>query len=1071
MTTSATGPILAHSSTLMLRAHDIMAKIIPISLSPPRDRRADESPFIATFPSRFVGRERELEELRQALSDAATGRGRLVLLAGEAGIGKTRLAEEFTLIALQRKAEVVWGRCWEGEGAPAFWPWLQMLRTLVHARDTHLLRKELGAGAADIAHVVSELRAQFPEIQPPAVLDLQHARFRFFDSVTVFLRNAARAHPLVLILDDLHWADTPSLLLLRFLARELAGTHMCLIGTYRDGEVDRAHPLADTLGKLTREGTILTLGGLARSEVSRLIENTLGTTTTANVADAVYQRTEGNPFFVTEIVRLLPGDGESAAALTPLSSSIDMAIPQRVRQTIRQRLERISPVCQHVLATAAVMGQEFNLKIIERVEAGLQSTSTKATRLASLDEALDAHLITCLPGNLGTYRFSHALIRETLYEDLPLGTRLELHRQIGVVLEALDRTDHEHHLAELVYHFEQAASGGEATKALTYAVRAGEYATSRLAYEDAVDHYERALRMLDLLEPDEKQRGKLLLRLGDACWWAGKDAQSRETYEQAFHLAQRIGDAELLAQAALSFGRVREETGVLDSVLVGFLRVALQALGDQPRVLRAQVLARLSVALYFSPAVDERERLSAEALAIARQHGDRRTLAMALIARHFALWGPDYTEERLRLATEAIRLAEDLNDRDLVREGQAWKIFDLFEIGDSIALSHEVLSYAQRGSDIRIPRYRWHLLLISATRALLAGRFDEGERLAQEAVACRDENEVNNAMQFFGVQMFWLRRQQGRGAELEPAVAALAAQFPTLPAWRCALALLYSDRGDYEKARHEFLSLAARDFTDFPRDANWLPGLTALAEVCTFLGDRHRASQLYTLLLPYATHNIVVATSAACYGSVARYLGLLATTLTRWDEAEAHFASALHFNRQLGSRPFVAHTECDYASMRLARNQPGDHEQAHALLQSALTTTQELGMTRLSEKIESQISSLAFQDVEAHNHRPSSPRKPSDINPLTTVDSKPCISNFPAPNPQALTPTLFRREGEYWTIAYQGSTCRLKQMRGLVYLAHLLRYPHHEFHCFEFIALTTKEGQAGVTSDTVDSCA
>lgn len=964
-----------------------------------------------------------MEELRASLEAALAGHGRLVLLAGEPGIGKTRTAHELTADARQRGARVLIGHCYESKGAPPFWPWVQIVRAYIADRDPETLRAEMGAGAPDIAHVMTEVRHRLPDVPIPPTLESQQERFRFFDSFTTFLKNAAKVQPLVLVLDDLPSADTPSLLLVQFLAREVRDASLLIVGTYRDVELGPQHPLAETLAELARApgSRSLVLQGLTEHDVARFIELATDHPPPATLVTAVYQKTEGNPFFVTEVVRLLTTEGRESAVSYPQSA---IGLPRRVREAIGHRLHALSPDCHRLLTIAAVIGREFSLNLLVAA-AGFRHAPGDGGALEVLDEAVTTRLVAAVPNSAGLYSFSHALIRETLYEALSAAQRTRLHRQVGEALEAIHNADLEPYLAELAFHFFQAAPTGVAQKAVAYAQRAGERAMRLLAYEEAVSHYERALQVLALQQPSDERRYALLLSLGDALWQAGESERARQNFVQAAQIAQALGAADLLARAALGLGNVRAETGVVDDVLVGLLDAARAALSEDDSALRARVLARLAIALYFSRSSEERRNtLSVEALAMAQRVGDRSTLAFALLARHFVLWGAGSVEERLALATEVVRLANDAGDLGVALEGQSWKILALLELGDVESVDREIDRYALQGAQVRLPRNQWYLSLVRSARAFLAGQFAEGERLATEAAAVRGEGgELANAIMFFGAQLFTLRREQGRLGELEPALTGFAAQFATLPIWRCSLAVFHGEFGNNEAARQEFEHLAAQDFAALPHDANRPAALALLSEACSMLGDASRAALLYNFLLPYAERNIVVATAAICYGPAARYLGLLATTLSRWEHAAQHFADALTMNARMGARPWTVHAQHDYARMLLARGQPGDHRKAGDLLEHALTTARELGMKSLAEKIES-VRSRAAPSHPAPREGDGTGHPPASV---------------------------FRRDGDYWTVVYQGSVFHLKDSTGARYLSHLLRRPHKEFHVFDLV--------------------
>ncbi|HEY2435691.1 MAG TPA: protein kinase, partial [Solirubrobacteraceae bacterium] len=437
-----------------------------------------------------VGRERQVEELCAAADLAFSGRGQLVLISGDAGIGKTRLAEELATYAHLRDALVLWGRCYEGEGAPPYWPWVQIVRAYAVDHDPEVLAAAMGPGGADIAQIVSEVGRRLPDVEPAPALTPEQARFRLFDSVTKFLVEASRREPLVLVLDDLQCADSPSLLLLEFLVRELLDARLLVVGTYRDTELAPRHPLTHTLGELSRThpSRRIALGGLSRSEVGRYIVMTAGVDPDAALVDAVHHKTEGNPLFLGEVVRLLSAEGrlEEFGEQPPG----DVTIPPEVREVLARRLERLSDQCRATLSLAAMIGGEFHLRVLQAV-ADLPAGRV----LDALDEAEAARVITAM--GPGRYRFAHGVVAEALAESVPAGRRAELHRQVGLALERLFADRLEPRLAELAHHFLDAAPAGELDKGLHYASAAAEAAVGRLAFEDAAKLYERALRALE----------------------------------------------------------------------------------------------------------------------------------------------------------------------------------------------------------------------------------------------------------------------------------------------------------------------------------------------------------------------------------------------------------------------------------------------------------------------------------------------------------------------------------------------------------------------------------------------
>ena len=930
-------------------------------------RAAEESanPLNRLAAGVFVGREREMDGLRAGLEEALSGRGRLLLLVGEPGIGKTRTAEEFATYARLRKAQVLWGRCYEGEGAPAFWPWVQAIRTYVHDRDPKALLSEMGTGAADIAQVVSEVRQCVPDLPPPPILEPEQARFRLFDSITTFLKNASREQPLVLVLDDLHGADKASLLLLQFLARELRGARLLIIGSYRDAELSRQHPLSQALADLAREqlSERILLRGLTEADVGRFIEITAGLKPHEALVEAVYRETEGNPFFVNEVVRLLVSDGRLQHPEQVKSWSV--GLPQSVREVIGRRLERLSERCNRVLTIASVIGREFALDALERL-AGL----TDDQLLEVMEEAVAARVVVELPRATGRYAFAHALIQETLYEELTTSRRIRLHRQVGEVLEGLYGARPETHLAELAYHFGRVAdSGKDVDKAISYATRAGLRATELLAYEEAVGHYDRALQALDLKDaPGQTERCDLLLSLGEAQMGASDTTAARQTFLHAADIARQLGRPEQLARAALGLGAGLQGfwasgAGLVDEALVSLLDESLAGLGSQDSALRALLLGRLAVALYWSP---ERRAaipsLVAQAVEMAERVGDQSVKLMTLASRHWADWRPQNLDDRLTIASAIVSLADQLGNREMAILGHAFRLGDVLEMGDIVSADLEIESFVHMAQDMRQPRYTWWAALFRTMRALLVGNYDQAEHMAADALTIGQQFHPSDAAQAFGVHQFTVRREQGGLDDLAIATEALSAEFREVRAWRIGAVLLQAEAGR-ESAAQELTELAAQGFAELPHDLTWLAGMGMLSETAVLLGDAASAAMLYGLLRPYGDRCVVLGYGLACWGSIARNLGLLATALRRWDDARAHFETALQVNGRMGARPWVAHTQHDYARLLLMRDAPGDRELALQLLARALETAQKLGMRRLADQ--ALAAKLAGQGIGA----------------------------------------------------------------------------------------------------------
>ena len=392
------------------------------------------------------------------------------MLVGEPGIGKTRTAQELAFLAETRGAQVLWGRCYEEEGAPPYWPWVQTVRSYVQQCDAGKLQSEMGRGASEIADVVPEVHGKITNLTPPTALEPEAARFRLFDAITTFLKSVAESRPLMLVLDDLHWADRSSLQLLEFLARELGESRLLVVGCYRDTELSRQHPLSETLAQLSRESVFRrqVLPGLGQDELGQFVKSSTGVQLSPELTGALHAHTEGNPFFMTEVIRLLSESGELTAG--HMGTSDGLKVPEGVREVIGQRLNRLSELCNQVLTTASIIGREFDFKLL----IGLIEEGVEDRVLEAVEEALAARVIEEPAGTMDRYQFSHALIQETLAQELSTTRRVRLHARIAEGLEELYGEDAETHAAELAHHFVEAQTSTGVTKLVRYSLMAGE---------------------------------------------------------------------------------------------------------------------------------------------------------------------------------------------------------------------------------------------------------------------------------------------------------------------------------------------------------------------------------------------------------------------------------------------------------------------------------------------------------------------------------------------------------------------------------------------------------------------
>ncbi|MBA2633727.1 MAG: AAA family ATPase [Chloroflexi bacterium] len=972
----------------------------------------------------FVGRDRELEELHRGLRDTVAGRGSLVLIGGEPGIGKSRLADQLVSRARDEDLRVLIGRCWDGAGAPAYWPWVQALRMLVRGLGDDELRRLLGTGAGDVAQIVPELRERLPELPAAAAIESESARFQLFDSTAAFLRRAGEAGPLVIVIDDLHAADTPSMLLLRFLGSQLNDAALMVVCTYRDAELTVDAPLTHAVDEIARQPTtrMLILSGLDEAPVARFIQAAAGVTPGPRLAAALTRETGGNPLFLGEAVRLLAAEGrldEVAAA-----QALHLPVPRGIRDVIARRMGLLGEETVGDLVHAAAIGPEFSAEVLRRVE-DLPSDEL----LDRLGEAARAGLIVAVAGALSRYRFSHDLIRETLYDGLPVGRRARLHRRIGDTLEAMHGAAPDAFLAELAHHFFEACRGGDAGAdgartvadlAVGYARDAGDQALRSLAYEEASRHYRMALTVLEDHASEElDSRIELLLRLGDAEARGGDLPASRETFLIAVDLARRTGGAEALARAALGYGgRFFWARVGNDPHLIPMLQDALVMLGGTDDRLRVRLLTRLACA-WRSDRERQQQRiaLSQQAVDMARGLEDPATLGYALVGYFWAAWLPDNADERLTVANEMLAVAEAAGDieRAIDAHLMLFLVFmDLGRMAEARARMEAVLKLAR---ELRQPAQLWLTWANRTVFALLDGDYALAEEtIAQEAEQGHPTTPVHDDISAVRMHRFLLRREQGRGAEEEANVRASVEEFPWYPLHRSALACLLLDAGRTEEARTIFDAMAADEFRVHYPDCEWLLGIALASEACALLGDASAAEILYAQLLPFAGGHAIGHTEGSV-GSADRYLGLLAATMGRVAAAERHLADGITGNERLAAWPWAAHTQHDLARLLRLRAGPGDADRADGLDRAALATAQRLGMTALQVSIGDATDPNADQPIR-----------------------------------EAWSTATFRREGEYWTIRFGGAPFRVRDMKGMRHLARLLAEPGRELHALDLAA-------------------
>jgi DNA-binding winged helix-turn-helix (wHTH) protein/tetratricopeptide (TPR) repeat protein len=893
---------------------------------------ADEAPAAEEEAEPFVGREGVLAYLEQELERVARGHGRAVFLTGEPGIGKSRAVAEFAARAGERGARVLVGRSVEGQGAPVHWPWMQVARAALRRGLVDGARDLPAESAAVLARALPGLEGEIaPGLPDPVELPDEQARFRLADALAGMLRSAARRAPLVIALDDLHWADHSSLHLLGYLVEELRQAAVLLLGTYREAELARDTERAQLIGSVARArgSHALLLEGLTLDDVARLLEAVQGEPVSRAMAASLRDRTGGNPFFLTQIMPLLGAQEGRDGALS---------LPQGVREAIGQHLDVLSESCRDLLSRASVLGRSFELDVLADVS-GVDIDET----LETLEGAIDARVVRPVGDSWTRFEFAHALIPETLYDAMSTARRLRLHGRAGIAIEKL-RGDDPARAAELAHHFTRAASLGHAEAAVRWSARAAELATQQLAYEESVRHTRHALEVLRLVGAADPRRLELLLSLAEAQAHAGQTTESRDTFQRAAALARERGDAQALARAALGLDWeiVRRGDVGTDAVRLALLGEALAAVGAVESPLRVRLLAAMDEALYFEDLPGKQVSLSREAVEMARRLEDPDALAFALNRRHLVLRHPTGLDERFAISTELAELAKQRRQPDLIFDAHGSQIQDALERGEVELVDRSLETFERLAGEHKIPKYLWYADLYRAMRELLAGRFAEAEPRIARAYAVGSRVQGDLARLWHVAQMQALRVDQGRAEGFLPELREVEKVYP-IAALRLNVALVEALTGDLGSARRTLDRLAETGAATMRQDITWILSVSVLAELCELCRDDHLAGALYELLQPFARQHVVIGTAIVYRGAVATGLGRLATLLGRWKEAEHFFESALLRERRMGARPFEAGVQVAWARMLLERGDAAGRSQARRRLEAAAEVAAEVG--------------------------------------------------------------------------------------------------------------------------------
>ena len=904
-----------------------------------------EAPAGAPDPDFFFGRDAIMAELVRDLERAQAGRGGVVLLSGDAGIGKTTTFEKFCEEAKARGARVLVGRSSDSGGAPAFWPWTQILRALL-------------AGDAEV-DTSPELAAIVPELAEEMQADADSGedpdRFRLFETAVEVLRRAAAGGALVIGIEDLHLADTPSLMLLQFAVQAIASEPILIVASCRDLDLEISHPLRRTLGEVVSQahGRRVPIEGLAEEEVRDFLEGILGSRPRRALAAAVFEKTEGNPFFIREVARLL-----LAADETDLDAQVEMvrvAMPRSVREALAQRLAGLPDACQELLTIGAVVGREFSVTLLEYV------TGRASEEIWSdLEPAFAAHILADSAAAPLSCAFTHSLIAEGLYQEVPPRRRPRLHLAVAEGLEKLHADDIEPVLSELAWHFYSAIPHAPRERAIEYSLRAARRSDGRLAYEKSAAICERLIELLDTDSPgDRETRLEALFLLGDQRLRGGHQRGSREAFEQAAELARALDQPTAVARAAVGCAGWSETAGQPDASLRRLLEEALDGLPAEEQLLRMQLLGRLATTDRYYRSRGDRSRLTADAEQIARQLDDPVALCEALAHRLVALQGPDDIDAWLTLSDECLRLAVQTRSHP-TRLRVHWYRFGTYLMrGDVESSRAEVEAHSRLCREQRVIVPMAFQERMRAAHAMIAGDRADAVVRIQAAFSIGRRTASPTAMaSFFGVTA-WLLKDWEELGQIEPWFQ--QSRKPYFDWAERPMEVMYllvlEEVGRTADLRRRFATFAAEGFGAQPRDQQWMTQMAEAARLCVALGDRERGEELRELLSPYSGLHVVETQLGAYGGPVDGYLGLLEELLGDPDAAAEKFDAAIHQSERIGAAVYGTRAQADLARVLHARGAGDDRERARDLARAALAAAQRLGLARLEGRVQALLGS------------------------------------------------------------------------------------------------------------------
>lgn len=878
---------------------------------------------------RYVGRASTVNRVRAALDAALSGQGRILLLVGEAGIGKTRTAELLCDRARMARAEVaaIWGLAVD---APTYWSWTCILRRLVEV-DPRAWASLSRSQRRTLASLLSDESAASGTPMPSSPTET--ARFALFEAVQSLLVRIAHTRPLLIVLDDLHAADAESIALMEYVGRSLASLPIAIVATAREADVAPAPQQLRALERLLRLGCLerWPLTGLHDEDLKEFVARRLGRDPAPELVAALERQTGGNPLLLSESLRSL--EARDLLDASRSRSEWESLLPRGIEHLLRPKLRPLAPAVLETLALASAIGLEIDRKLLSDC-----STERPGHRL-ELDALLAAGLLSAGAGP-GRLRFTHELVREAIYEELvPAGTvRRALHARIFAALETSGESGAAavgDPLGEAARHACEAVPLVEPERAAGLARAAAEQAARLHDYEGAAARYVRALAVLP--PPTAASRAlhaALRLGLADAQARSLGLERARPTFLAAADAARASGQAELLARAALGLAQRPNSTGQEDPEVSALLEESLRTLPERAEALRIRVSSRLAAELRYS----ERARsvaLADEALAAARRLADPVVLAETLEDCTFLRWSPSDPAAWISLNAEVAKFARMANDLDLAISGHKGCVSGSLERGDFARVEREVRACERIAREVPTPYARWWCAVLQASRALIEGELEIAEGLVVESLRIAERVDSPEVAIELQAQIVYLRTEQARSAEIESAAREQVRRFPKQPTWRAAFARILVAGGQLAEARAVIAPLVAQRFEAIPIDRGWLGTHALAAEVVAAVGDAEAAEQLAAHLAPFAGRSIVIG-SALYYGPVEYFLGLLAATRAQYDEAVAHFEVAHAEARRAGARVLFARNRLAWARVLLDRNGKGDRARAASWVRDVL---------------------------------------------------------------------------------------------------------------------------------------